>query len=67
MKVIVNVNITYANGDNIDKVSNSENVLLIVDDVQKETGDKAEPVGRAELPGQTASVEYGYTGNKNVV
>ena len=67
MKVIVNVNITYANSDNIDKVSNSENVLLVVDDVQKDPGAKLEPAGVAELPGQTAAIEYGIMGNKNVV
>ncbi len=67
MKVIVNVNIDYAMSDNINKVNNNENVMLVVDDVQKEPGEKLEPVGRAELPGQTASIEYKYMGKKNIV
>lgn len=65
MTVVVNVNITYKMADNINKVSNNENVLLIVDDVQKIGNEKKDP-GRGELPGQTAVVEKKHMGNKDL-
>ena len=57
--VVVNVNINYKLVDNIDKVSNNENVMLIVDDVQKMGKETIDPIGRGEIGGQTAAVEYG--------
>jgi RHS repeat-associated protein len=67
MTVVVNVNITYKMAENINKVSNSENVLLIVDDVHKMGNEKKEPAGRGELPGQTSAVENKHMGNKALV
>lgn len=57
LTVVVNVNINYKLADNIDKVSNSENVLLVVDDVQKMGNEKREPAGRGEIGGQTMAIE----------
>jgi RHS repeat-associated protein len=55
--VVVNVNINYKLVDNIDKVSNNENVLLVVDDVQKMGNEKIEPAGRGVIGGQTMAIE----------
>jgi RHS repeat-associated protein len=67
MTVVVNVNISYKMSENINNISNNENVLLIVDDVQKMGNEKKEPGGRAELPGQVAAVENKHMGNKALV
>ena len=67
MTVIVNVNIEYNLVDNINKVSKNENVLLIVDDVIKESGDKVEPAGRGDIPSQVAAVEFEHKGDKSLV
>jgi hypothetical protein len=67
MNVVVNVSIEYNLVDNINKVSNNENVLLIVDDVRREIADNYEPAGRGELPGQTAAVEFDHKGDKKMV
>ncbi len=65
--VVVNVNINYKLADNIDKVSNNENVLLVVDDVQKMGNEKKEPAGRAEIAGQTMAIEQKSKNNRPLV
>ncbi|MCW3466368.1 RHS repeat-associated core domain-containing protein [Chitinophaga nivalis] len=68
MKMIVNVSIEHKMATNINQVNNAENVMLVVDDVQKsKPTDKLEPAGRAELQGQTAAVEGKSISNKNLV
>ena len=58
MAINVNVNISYRLTNDINKVNNNENVMLIVDDVIKMQGDKVEPAGRAEMAGQVAAIEH---------
>jgi hypothetical protein len=67
MTVIVNVNIKYQLATDINKVDDAQNVLFVVDDVGKESGDKLEPVGRGTISGSVAAVENDYMGNKNIV
>jgi RHS repeat-associated protein len=67
MAVVVNVNVSYKMANKIDDVKKGENVMLVVDDVGRESGDNVEPAGRAELPGQTAAVENSVVGNKALV
>jgi RHS repeat-associated protein len=67
INVVVNVNVNYKLVDNIDKVSNSENVLLIVDNVEKMSNEKLEPVGRATIGGSTMAIEEKYKSNQTIV
>ncbi|RPD39784.1 RHS repeat-associated core domain-containing protein [Chitinophaga barathri] len=67
LSVTVNVNITYKLVNDINKVNNNENVLLLVNDVVGEGDQGNNLIGLAELPGQTAAIEGDKAGNKSLV
>jgi len=59
VEVHVNVSITYKSVSSLEEIPNDENVLFIVDELESSPSDKtgSNPIGRATLDGQVASVE----------
>lgn len=64
MKMVINVNISYVMSDNINKVSDNENVLLVVNDVEPSGKSSKNPIGLGDIPGQTAAVEQAHMGKR---
>jgi RHS repeat-associated protein len=69
VNVNIQTNIQYRQVDNINQVRNGENVMLIVDDVKRISGDKhgVDPIARGAFEGNVVAVEAKYKNNRNTI